>query len=149
MTARRKVRHDLSLFTYTNEDPQNSNEIYNRIHSSLRIFIEHTFGQLKQTFKVFRHGRMSETKLFTLIRSLSALHNFIRETEGFLAYDLAFTDDERRDAEMCFDVYADTLEMNPDFLSSVNSAQSKRAEKIRDEISETLWEVYQDIKTRN
>jgi len=146
MTGQKGTRFHVDLFTRGYKAPKSPKELYNRVHSSIRMYIERAFGQLKETFPVLRYGRMSVTKLFLTVCSLICIHNFIRETEGELQYDVVFSDEDLYDTLPSFDMTEEKLTMNPDFLpSDINTTTHKRAVLKRKAIEEKLWRVYQSI----
>ncbi|GJZ03940.1 putative nuclease HARBI1 [Tanacetum coccineum] len=89
-----KTRYHQSQFE--NEPPNNMREAFNHKHSSLRSYIERSFGVLKKRWKIL--GRMPKFSVKTqidVIIAAFALHNYIRNSSQ---EDMMFTImDQHRD----------------------------------------------------
>ncbi|XP_071709397.1 uncharacterized protein [Rutidosis leptorrhynchoides] len=72
-----KTRYHQSQFQ--KESPNNMQEAFNRSHSSLRSYIERSFGILKKRFRILREmPRFSVQTQIDVITATFALHNYIR-----------------------------------------------------------------------
>jgi hypothetical protein len=68
---------------YTDCSPQNSKELFNLRHSSLRNAIERIFGVLKKRFRVLTHQLEYSYEIqVRLVKVICCLHNIIRLTGG-------------------------------------------------------------------
>lgn len=117
------------------QKPQNSKELFNLRHSSLRNVIDRTFGVLKQRFTILQKAprQYSIKTQVKLIYALTALHNFMNkhgydpETEGQLTGDPDVSDEPTWD---------EPEDGDPDTATR------------RDGIAEQMWRDYQDYRRR-
>jgi hypothetical protein len=127
-----KVRHEQAQAM---QKPQNSKELFNLRHSSLRNVIERTFGVLQQRFTILQKAprQYSIKTQVKLIYALTALHNFMNkhgynpETEALLTGDPDVPDEPTWDEPEAGD---------PEMALR------------RDEIAEQMWRDYQDYRRR-
>ena len=90
---------------------------YNKIHSSTRICVEHTFGILKQRIHQLYHIKLRGLpRICHLIRACCVLHNMCSEL------DLEFLED----AETCQDINLDTEGDENQGYQGTQAAKAKR-----------------------
>ncbi|GJT89445.1 putative nuclease HARBI1 [Tanacetum coccineum] len=131
-----KTRYHKSQFE--NEPPKNMKEAFNRSHSSLRSFIEKSFGILKKRWKIL--GGMPKYSVETqhdIIIDVFALHNYIRNNDK---EDKVFTTFEQHSDYMGCDELRDVrgTVTNNDNISSGTSNEMKQ---IRNDIATSIWNV--------
>ncbi|XP_052622595.1 uncharacterized protein LOC111896182 [Lactuca sativa] len=132
MAPYRGVRYHLKK--YSMRGPQNSKELFNLRHASLRNAIERAFGVLKRRFPIIR----STTKPFYSCETQSAivlacciLHNFLL--------------DEDRDINLEDEVMQEILN-GPQEQDRCNSTETdednSRADQLRNSIANEMWANY-------
>ncbi|GJX56419.1 VIER F-box protein 2 [Tanacetum coccineum] len=121
---------------FQNEPPTNMKEAFNRSHSSLRSYIERSFGILKKRWKIL--GGMPQFSVKTqidVIMAAFALHNYIRNSDE---EDMMFTTIEQHPNYISSDELHDVRghETNTENISQGTSNEMKR---IRDDIAILIW----------
>ena len=88
----RGERYYLSEFLRRGQ-PQSREEIFNRVHSSLRCIIERTFGVWKKMWRILQNMHVFPYKTqVQIVVALRALHNYIRRKS---IQDVAFNEFDR------------------------------------------------------
>ncbi|KAJ9552827.1 hypothetical protein OSB04_016872 [Centaurea solstitialis] len=125
----RGVRYHLK--EYSSRAPQNSRELFNLRHSSLRNAIERAFGVLKKRFPIIR----STTEPFYSCETQSdiflaccILHNFLL--------------DEDRDKELEEEVLHEILNATQEEETLPSRDMDDRGEQIRNSIANEMWSDY-------
>ncbi|GKE39734.1 cytochrome P450 [Tanacetum coccineum] len=110
-------------------------EAFNRSHSSLRSYIERSFGILKKRWKILdKMPKFSVQTQIDVIMAAFALHNYVRKNSH---EDLMFAMmDEHPDDELCV---AHDHDPNNEDLSYVISNEMK---DIRNEIATLIWNAH-------
>ena len=119
--------------------PQNSKELYNLRHASLRNAIERIFGVLKRRFKILTQQIEYPFEVqVRLVKALCCLHNIIRVKGG----DDWFDEEWERNAQNERSV-SDNFSCNEREASNGSiAAQVKLAKKMRDDIAAKMWAQY-------
>lgn len=127
----RGVRYHLK--EYSSRTPQNSRELFNLRHASLRNAIERAFGVLKKRFPIIR----STTEPFYSCETQSdiflaccILHNFLL--------------DEDRDNELEEEVLNEILNSTQEEETHVPREIDDRGEEIRTRILNEMWSDYNE-----
>jgi len=110
--------------------PQSREEIFNRVHSSLRCVIKHTFGVWKKRWRILQNMPVFpyKTQVQIVVASM-ALHNYIRRKS---IQDVAFNEFDRHPDF----VLADTL---TDVVTQTREHQkASRMDYVRDGIATSL-----------
>ncbi|GJR75448.1 putative nuclease HARBI1 [Tanacetum coccineum] len=129
-----KTRYHESQFQ--NEPPTNMKEAFNRSHSSLRSYIERSFGILKKRWKIL--GGMPQFSVKTQIDVIMAaftLHNYIHNSDK---EDMMFTTIEQHLNYIPSNELHDVRghETNTENISQGTSNEMKQ---IRDDIATLIW----------
>ncbi|XP_014512355.1 protein ALP1-like [Vigna radiata var. radiata] len=132
LTPYRGFRYHLKEYT---RGPQNSRELFNHRHSSLRNVIERTFGVLKKRFPIIASGTEPPYGLETMtdiILACCILHNFLRSVDN----DDSLLDEVNN-------------ELNEREDHNVSSSQVREEDyrigsSIRDSITDHMWRDYQN-----
>jgi hypothetical protein len=76
-----KVRYHLREWGAAGQRPENSKELFNLRHSSLRVTVERTFGVLKNRFRILNsaHDGFSIKTQVKIVYALTGLHNFLNQ----------------------------------------------------------------------
>ena len=114
--------------------PENSKELFNLRHASLRNVVERIFGVLKRKYQILRTP--SEYSVYTqtrIILACTCLYNWVRTEEGIMADKFL---EIRRDTSTI------TGDIQPVVIYSVGSNTSKRMDTFRDELAERMWLDY-------
>ncbi|KAK1427138.1 hypothetical protein QVD17_15821 [Tagetes erecta] len=136
MTPYRGVRYHLK--EYSTRAPENSKELFNLRHASLRNAIERAFGVLKKRFPIIR----STTEPFYSCETQSAiflacciLHNFLLEEDR----------DKDLEDEVLHEVLSGTEEEERHATTSIREG-STEATQLRNSIANEMWTSYLMIK---
>ncbi|GKC19597.1 ALP1-like protein isoform X2 [Tanacetum coccineum] len=133
-----KTRYHQSQFE--NEPPNNKQEAFNRKHSSLRSYIERSFGVLKKRWKIL--GRIPKFSVQTQIDVIIVaftLHNYIRNSSQ---EDMMFTVMEQHPDYIPQDELHDVR--NHDTNNEDNSGgASNEMKQIRNDIATLIWNACQ------
>jgi len=143
LTPTNGTRYRTYLFANDDSRPRTPEELFNRVHASIRNTIERSFGQLKGTFPVCGQTTMEPMKIFPTFYALAGVHNFIRETEGELKYDLEINED-MRDTEECFNITEATFVVNPELLCD-SKPLTAEMKQYRARVQARLWVVYNAV----
>jgi len=137
----RGTRYHLKEQRLAKTKPENSKELFNLRHASLRNVIERIFGLLKRKYQILQTP--SEYSIDTqsrIILACTALHNWVRSIEGDTA-DILLKED--------------SLDKRPQDVQPVveypeGTITSKRMDAFRDQLAEKMWADYQKyIRTHN
>jgi DDE superfamily endonuclease len=134
LTPYRGVRYHLKEQRKASQKPQNSKELFNLRHASLRNVIERIFGVLKNKYQILQgHKHPLQTQIL-LITALTALHNFVRQKEG-------------QDADKYLDL-KELEDKEPGDNTTKEGIKDKTPstqamDKFRDELAEKMWKDYQ------
>ena len=131
----RGTRYHLKEQRLAGKKPENSKELFNLRHASLRNVVERIFGVLKRKYQIF--GTPSEYSIDTQTRIILAcciLHNYVRLVEGDKA-DRWLDTESRRDDAM--------KDIQPAVSYPDDATSSKKMDKFRDDIAEAMWAQYQ------
>ena len=127
------TRYYLKEQRLSGKKPENSKELFNLRHSSLRNVIERIFGVLKRKYQILRTP--SEYSLETqsrIILACVALHNQVRSKEGDRA-DIYL--DAEREGEGSQDI-------QPAIVYPQGVVTSKKIDTFRDKLAERMWDDY-------
>jgi hypothetical protein len=132
-----KVRYHLREWGAANQRPENSKELFNLRHSSLRITIERTFGVLKNRFHILNSARdgFSVSTQVKLVYALTGLHNFLNQHGA---------EPEKEWAELEVD---QTSQLEPNQEPEL-STESEVVDERRGQIAEAMWDSYQEELSR-
>ena len=129
-------------FSKTDCSPQNSKELFNLRHSSLRNAIERIFGVLKKRFHVLTEQlEYSFAVQVQLVKGICCLHNIIRLVGG----------DDLFDEE-----WVDTVSKNSSSGNSgdktvtrkiITVVEANHAKALRNKIARQMWTQYSRYKT--
>jgi hypothetical protein len=138
MAPYRGVRYHLKEHRQANQKPQNSKELFNLRHSSLRNVIERIFGVLKRQWQVIG-GKGCEYSIPTqidLFCGVIGVYNFAKQ-QG----DSNLFED---------DIDIEAIQEEPQIESQLLSQAKGRLmmEKKRDEIAERMWKDYLLIRDK-
>jgi hypothetical protein len=132
----RAVRYHLKETRLSGKKPENSKELFNLRHASLRNVIERIFGVLKRKYQILRTP--SEYSIGTQTRIVLAcctIHNWVRTIEGvnadILLENESATSRRSREAVQPLVEYPEGVVTN------------KKMDKFRDELAERMWSDYQ------
>ena len=132
----RSTRYHLKEQQLSNEKPQNSKELFNLRHSSLRNVVERIFGVLKRKYRILQTP--SEYSMDTqtrIILACTGLHNFVRSIEG-----------QNADTELDQESPEEITNKGPEPVVAYPRKEvitSKVMDKFRDELAERMWADYQ------
>jgi hypothetical protein len=129
----RSTRYHLKEQRLAGKKPENSKELFNLRHSSLRNVIERIFGVLKRKYQILRTP--SEYSLETqsrIILACVALHNWVRSKEGDRA-DI-YLDTEREGGR--------SQDIQPAIVYPQGVVTSKKMDTFRDQLAERMWDDY-------
>jgi DDE superfamily endonuclease len=129
----RATRYYLKEQRLLGKRPENSKELFNLRHASLRNVIERIFGVVKRKYQILKTP--SEYSLDTQIRiviACTALHNWVRNKEG-----------ERADFWLETEAERNISNIQPAVVYPEGSTTSRRMDIFRDQIAETMWVDYQ------
>ncbi|KAI3715589.1 hypothetical protein L6452_22575 [Arctium lappa] len=125
----RGVRYHLK--EYSSRGPQNSRELFNLRHASLRNAIERAFGVLKKRFPIIRsttepfYSCETQSEIFL---ACCILHNFLL--------------DEDRDKELEEEVLQEVLNATQEEDTHAPREIDDRGEQIRSSIANEMWSDY-------
>jgi hypothetical protein len=129
----RGTRYHLKETRLAGKKPENSKELFNLRHASLRNVIERIFGVVKRKYQILRSP--SEYSIDTQTRIILAcctLHNWVRSREG-------------EKADQFLDLQSMPLEdIQPVIAYPQGSITSKKMDQFRDKIAEKMWSDYQN-----
>jgi hypothetical protein len=138
----RGTRYHLKEQRLAKKKPENSKELFNLRHASLRNVIERIFGVLKRKYQILLSP--SEYSIDTqtrIILACTALHNWVRFIEGDAADILL---------ESEVDLKKRTLDIQPAIEYPEGVVTSKKMDAFRDDLAERMWADYQKyIRTYN
>lgn len=129
-----KVRYHLREWGAACQRPENSKELFNLRHSSLRITVERTFGVLKNRFHILdsaRDGFSIKTQV-KIVYALTGLHNFL---------NLNGAEPEREWAEI--QLRQEQIVDEPQLAIEPDVVDERRAK-----IAEDMWTSYQEELAR-
>jgi len=132
----RGTRYHLKETRLSGKKPENSKELFNLWHASLRNVIERIFRVLKRKYQILRTP--SEYSIATQTRIILAcctLHNWVRSLEGVNADVLL---EQESDASRRSRASVQPAVAYPD-----GAVTSKKMDKFRDELAEKMWSDYQ------
>ncbi|XP_019415865.1 PREDICTED: putative nuclease HARBI1 [Lupinus angustifolius] len=131
LTPYRGVRYHLK--EYSARGPQNSRELFNHRHSSLRNVIERTFGVLKKRFPIISSGSEPHYSFETMrdiVLACCILHNFLRGVDD--------------DISLIAEVDHELLQQDIDGSETQQRDEDYReGELLRDNIANEMWNAYQ------
>ncbi|GJV71596.1 copia protein [Tanacetum coccineum] len=136
-----KTRYHQSRFE--NEPPNNKQEAFNRKHSSLRSYIERSFGVLKKRWKIL--GRMPKFSVQThidFIIAAFALHNYIRNSSQ---EDMMFTVMEQHPDYIPQDELHDVRDHDTNNEDNSGGA-SNEMKQIRNDIATLIWNTRHEYR---
>ena len=131
----RSTRYHLKEGRLAGKRPENSKELFNLRHASLRNVIERIFGILKRKYQILRTP--SEYSMETqarIVLACTALHNWVRSKEGDRA-DI-FLEKETNSGKKAQDI-------QPVIVYPERAVTSKKMDNFRDELAERMWADYQ------
>jgi hypothetical protein len=134
LTSYRGTRYHLKEVRQADQKPENSRELFNLRHSSLRNVIERIFGVLKRQWQILA-GKGAEYSVETqvdLFCALIGLYNFGKQN----GEEDTFSGDG--DSNSSVDNFDDSQE----FDLSPLKAGNKWMEAKRDEIAKRMWDDY-------
>lgn len=124
--------------------PANREELFNLRHASARNCVERIFGIVKNRWAVLQHAPQYDMGIQARIpAALAALHNFIL----------------KHDSDLELNIYADAWDPAPGYSTAygqssshgnlseslVSPEEKARADQRRDEISQAMWDSYQEF----
>jgi hypothetical protein len=130
----RQTRYHLKEQRLAGKKPENSKELFNLRHASLRNVIERIFGVLKRKYQILRTP--SEYSIDTqtrIILACTGLHNWVRSEEGIMADKFL---------ETGRDTIVIAEDIQPVIMYPAGSNTSKRMDNFRDELAERMWVDY-------
>lgn len=139
LTPYRGTRYHLKEQRLAGKKPENSKELFNLRHASLRNVIERIFGVVKRKYQILRTP--SEYSIDTqtrIILACATLHNYVRSIEGEKADRWLDTEPEPQQP---------IIDIQPVVNYPVGSTSSKKMDKFRDELAQRMWEQYQSYIT--
>jgi hypothetical protein len=129
----RGTRYHLKEHRLSGKKPENSKELFNLRHASLRNVIERIFGVIKRKYQIL--NTPSEYSIDTqtlIIISCTALHNWVRLIEG-------------KEADFWLDTESNvTRDIEPVVAYPESSTSSKKMDQFRDQLAEQMWIDYQN-----
>ncbi|XP_019418578.1 PREDICTED: putative nuclease HARBI1 [Lupinus angustifolius] len=131
LTPYRGVRYHLK--EYSARGPQNSRELFNHRHSSLRNVIERTFGVLKKRFPIISSDSEPHYSFETMrdiVLACCILHNFLRAVDDNISL-IAEVDHELLQQDING---SQTQQRDEDY---------REGELLRDNIANEMWNAYQ------
>lgn len=123
--------------------PVNDEELFNLQHAVARNVIERIFGIIKSCWEVLNHPANFDMSIQARISpALAALHNFIlqfdpMDIEDFLNDPNIFNDGSEEAEYYSDDMYGNLATDTP------SREEKEEAERMRDEIAQSMWEQYQ------
>jgi hypothetical protein len=101
----------------------------------MRIYVERSFGALKNRFKILAQPRFKENLVVVIFTTAIVLHNFIGEEQGELMYDLEVGDEvqEREAPSQVLFEPVEQLNPIPDYDEGI---------AMRNAIKDRLWAIY-------
>jgi hypothetical protein len=132
----RGTRYHLKEQRLASQKPQNSKELFNLRHASLRNVVERIFGMVKRKYQILRTPSEYSIETQTrIILACMALHNYVRSKEGpnadmYLEPESTAT---RRARE----------QVQPAIVYPEGVVGSKKMDKFRDQLAERMWADYQ------
>lgn len=129
----RGTRYHLKEQRLAGKKPENSKELFNLRHASLRNVIERIFGVVKRKYQILRTP--SEYSIDTqtrIIISCTALHNWVRSIEG-----------EQADSTLEKQAKIALTDIQPAVVYPESATTSKRMDTFRDQLAEKMWIQYQ------
>jgi hypothetical protein len=133
MAPYRGTRYHLKEQRLADKKPENSKELFNLRHSSLRNVIERIFGVLKRQWQILG-GKGCEYSMDTqrdLFCALIGLYNFCKEHNEADTFEGEDNDSVELD------------QPEQDIVPSRSGPGNKWMERKRDEIAERMWSDYQ------
>ncbi|KAJ4814914.1 nuclease [Rhynchospora pubera] len=131
LTPYRATRYHLK--EYSSRPPENSKELYNLRHSSLRNVVERCIGVVKKRFPIIASGTepsYDEDTVSDIFFACCMLHNFLMGVDP----------DERLIAEVDNELMHGEIESNRTVVS--RSENYREGERIRDNIALRMWTDY-------
>jgi hypothetical protein len=130
----RQTRYHLKEQRMSGKKPENSKELFNLRHASLRNVIERIFGVLKRKYQILRTPSEYSIETQTrIILACTGLHNWVRLEEG-------------ANADIYLESEGDLREKAQDIQPAVGypegAVTSKRMDAFRDELAERMWVDY-------
>jgi hypothetical protein len=133
----RGTRYHLKETRLAGKKPENTKELFNLRHVSLRNVVERIFGVVKRKYQILRSP--SEYLIDTQTRIILAcctLYNFVRSQEG-----------EKADKHLASQsIILDDIQPAVEYPQGLVSL--KKMDKFRDEITEKMWTDYQNYINR-
>lgn len=130
----RGTRYHLKEQRLAGKKPENSKELFNLRHASLRNVIKRIFGVLKRKYQILRSP--SEYSINTqtrIILACTALHNWVRIKEGDRADILLKSEDNSGKR---------TPDIQPVVEYPEGTITSKKIDTFRDDLAERMWADY-------
>jgi hypothetical protein len=138
----RGTRYHLKEQRLAKKKPENSKELFNLRHASLRNVIERIFGVLKRKYQILQSP--SEYSIDTqarIILACTALHNWVRFREGDKA-DILLESEGNSEKRV--------QDIQPAIEYPEGTITSKKMDAFRDNLAERIWSDYQRyIRTNN
>src|ERR1700709_947933 len=130
----RSTRYHLKEQRLSGKKPENSKELFNLRHASLRNVIERVFGVLKRKYQILQTPSEYSIETQTrIILACATLHNWVRSIEGVNADILLETEgNQERGKEQ---------QVAVEYPKGV--VTSRQMDRFRDEIAEKMWIDYQ------
>jgi hypothetical protein len=133
----RGTRYHLKEQRLAGKKPENSKELFNLRHASMRNVIERIFGVVKRKYQILRSP--SEYSIDTQTRIILAcctLHNYVRSIEG-----------EKADCWLDTESQDTISDIQPAVAYPEGVTSSKKMDKFRDQLAEKMWAQYQGYIT--
>jgi hypothetical protein len=137
----RSTRYHLKEQRLSGQKPENSKELFNLRHASLRNVIERIFGVVKRKYQILQTPSEYSIETQTrIILACTGVHNWVRGIEG-------------QNADILLD--SDILgkggvreAIQPSILYPEGVITSKKMDNFRDQLAERMWVDYQQYINR-
>jgi hypothetical protein len=131
----RGTRYHLKEQRLAGKKPENSKELFNLRHSSLRNAIERIFGILKRKYHILQSPLEYSIDTQTrVIFACTALHNWVRFSEGDRA-DILLESESTLGKKV--------QDIQPAIVYPEGAITSKKMDAFRDQLAEKMWADYQ------
>jgi hypothetical protein len=132
----RGTRYHLKEQHVLGKKPENSKELFNLRHASLRNVVERIFGVLKRKYQILQSPSEYSMETQTrIILACIALHNWVRQKEGRSADCLLEPETAQQRG------VRERKQPNIEYPEGVIT--SKKMDKFRDKLAEQIWADYQ------
>jgi hypothetical protein len=128
LTPYRGTQYHLKEQRLAGKKPENSKELFNLRHASLRNVIERIFGVVKRKYQILRTP--SEYSIDTqtrIILACATLHNYVQSIEG-----------EKADRWLDIEPQQLIIDIEPVVNYPIGSTSSKKMDKFRDELAQRM-----------